>query len=276
MSQSALCLKYREMLDREPPTKAENVEFLRLAYEGTEDEKWDLVKRNARIVLWVIGRYFNDYMSNDTFSDGLWGFYTAVTRLKEGATPQEFFGYSHKYIRGYVQQGVIQRNSQLSRFRYVGVREMSLDEYDGSSDDRSRLEVENPIDLSPADVLSEQDTRAYSKAFIDRVCEDPGMRLTDVQKERFALLARHGGNLSSAAREAGVSAEWMRVIKRLVEERMFAVVDSRKELERELTDNYGVPNLYQYRRDTEVVETYASVTPFATEEAEELMVAGVA
>ncbi len=278
MSQSALCSEYQRMLDQDPPTKDENRALLKAAYEGTETEKWELVKRNGRIVSWVVGRYFSDYTSNDTFSDGLWGFFTAVTRLKEGCSPQEFFGYSHKYIRGYVQQGVIGRNSQLSRFRYVGVREMSLDEYDGTSDDKGKMEVENPLDVSPLEVLAERDTRDYSKSFIDRVCEDPGMRLTQVQKDRFALLARHGGNLSSAAREAGVSAERMRVIKCLVEKRMFSVIDTKAGLEQELTDNYGVPKLYEHRREREELAEHVPMISLGSDYAalDDMMVAGVA
>ena len=77
------------------------------------------------------------------------------------------------------------------------------------------------------------------------------MRLTEVQKERFKLLARHGGNLSSAAREAGVSAERMRVIKVLVEKRLFTVLNSNERLETEVRATYGLTRNHEYTTPAE-------------------------
>ena len=248
MSDHLLSAEYRRMLDREPPTKEENNELLKTAFNGTDEDKWEMVTRNARMVLWVISRHFSDKTSNDTFSDGLWGLYTAVTRLREGCSVQEFFGYSHKYIMGYVQQGVIQRGSQLAKFRYISKREVSLDKFDGSDDDTMRMEIENPNALAPDECLGSDDARIYSSKFIDDLCENPALRLTELQKERFQLLARHGGNLSSAAREAGVSAERMRVIKVLVEQRLFNLIDSNPGLQHQLESTYGIPNVREFSK----------------------------
>ena len=105
------------------------------------------------MVSWVLARRFSNNVCDESFSDGLWGFYTAVTRLRKGATPQEFFGYCHKYIMGYVQQGVIQRASQLSKFRYVNAREFSMDKFDGSSEDTPKFEFDDPNDVTPSEEL---------------------------------------------------------------------------------------------------------------------------
>ena len=246
MSNYQLSAEYKRMLDEEPPTREENDILLKKAFEGTDEDKWEVVTRNARMVLWVISRHFSNKTSNDTFSDGLWGLYTAVTRLREDCSVQEFFGYSHKYIMGYVQQGVIQRGSQLAKFRYTNRPEVSLDKFDGTDEDTFKMEIENPNALNPDDQLGESDARVYSSAFIDFVCEHPAMRLTELQKERFRLLGRHGGNLSSAAREVGVSAERMRVIKVLVEERLFKLIDSNPGLQHQLESTFGIPNVREY------------------------------
>jgi hypothetical protein len=254
MSDHKLSAEYRRMLDQDPPEKKENEELLRRAYTGTDEDKWVVVTRNARMVLWVISRHFSDKTSNDTFSDGLWGLFTAVSRLKENCSVQEFFGYSHKYIMGYVQQGVIQRGSQLAKFRYTNRREISLDQFDGTDDDSVKMEIENPNEASPVDMLGREDAGLYSESLIEFICDHPALRLTDLQKERFRLLARHGGNLSSAAREAGVSAERMRVIKVLVEERLFRLIDSHPGLQHQLEATYGIPNVRQYSKTIRQVE----------------------
>ena len=104
------------------------------------------------------------------------------------------------------------------------------------------------------------------------------LEMWDRQKDRFALLARHGGNLSSAAREAGVSAERMRVIKCLVEQRMFNVIDTKADLEQELTDNYGVPKLHEHRREREELAEHVPMVSLGCDYTvlDDMMVAGVA
>ena len=109
-----LSKQYNLLLDWEPPSKEENVEYLMAIKEGRDQETaWNFALLNARFVASVIAHSFpNTSISDEMFSDGLLGFFNAVIRVKDINT---FFGYADEYIRGYVRRGFHNRIGRKRR-----------------------------------------------------------------------------------------------------------------------------------------------------------------
>jgi len=89
---------YETMLAKPVPSKEENMALIKkIEADHREEDIWKLVTNNARVVADVLGRKFI-HITDETFSDGLQGFFHAVKRLKDIQHNGQFLTYSKKCI----------------------------------------------------------------------------------------------------------------------------------------------------------------------------------
>lgn len=183
----------------------DNIPLFLKALSGSEDEKWDFVFKNASLISKIIwGDFSSRYNDIDAcFSDGLFGFYTALSRFKlDPDIPsvnniRKFIRYSRFYIKFYILDNIKKRGSQLSipatKITSENIEELSMDSELGpqpsiiSDTYGSHDETNNDCILNIIDKLNEN--------------QDPSLHLTEKQNIIIKSLINNNWDLFKASKE---------------------------------------------------------------------------
>lgn len=91
--------------------KEERNQMLQRIIDGEKDLSWEYTLRNTRLVLFILNKYFPNFLDDETLMIGLQAFHDATEKAK---VIKGFNNYSIKYIYGYVSRELKFRRTQLS------------------------------------------------------------------------------------------------------------------------------------------------------------------
>jgi DNA-directed RNA polymerase specialized sigma subunit len=190
---------YEKMLEESVVSKENNKELVQKIINGNTECAWELVIKNCRIVSEVLNRNFPHDVDDDAFSDGLWGFYIALTRLNgKYDISKTFYSYVAPYIFCYINRGMGKRKNINIKTH----QKTTISHYDNRHHYEDDKEIANYEDLiedseSLTNTLEERD----KILFLTQIIKSFSETLNEKEKIIFNALIKHEGNITHAIQD---------------------------------------------------------------------------
>jgi len=228
-----LSKQYQLMLDRKQPTELENKELIKKLLSGDEDAAWSLVVGNCRMVKRVMNNFSENQCNDEMFSEGLYGFHSAVKNLKKDVDIPCLLRYCYKYINGYIEHRLRKINKWEERCIEL------LESPDGEEMQRNDVIYEDIIrneSKNPHDIVCENDKKRFIIKFLKNIFKENNeeIKLTENHKKIIISLLKNGGVLSVAAKELGVTRQCIYINKDKILYRFNKYLEKNKDIAREL------------------------------------------
>lgn len=206
------------------PTPFENQVLIKQILNGETYLRWELVCRNWRYIMFIIQNRYKYPLDEDTFIDGLLGFYEATLHINEDSFPvAKFYEYAAKCIytkiqRGYnyrQQQVTIDSNSKIKN--NIKISQFSLDKLDNPDESSLKNRLYNPLDLDPCEHYTVKDTKNLYYTLIQKILT---MKMTGKQAQIFLSLVKNGGQLTLTAKECKIAKQRVHFVKSILVEKI--------------------------------------------------------
>lgn len=214
---------FQEILKNPPPTKEENAILISNAIAGDEEDKWELVLRNVRLVYRMVQKHHPEpWEEGDMLLDGIMGFYEAVGRLIP-CEPEQFSSYGCSYIIKEIRKNRRLRHSQFnSTAKGATWKSVSMNDVMGDGPNpKMRKDVVPDINaVGSSDLCEGDDVVKFCKRLVRTICVSPKVRLSKRERDVFRSLIRHKGDTRAVAEEFGLSRQrihqvWQSLAKKI-------------------------------------------------------------
>ena len=231
---------YEKMLIESELTQSldNNDTLVREVLNGNTEIAWELVIKNCRIVANVLHKSFPYNIDDDAFSDGLWGFYVALTRLSNKYNiSKTFYPYVASYIFCYVKRGMAKRqnlNLHTNKKEIISHNDIyNKNEAEGMDSGDDSIEDSNYLPY----ILEERDKIRFLSKIIKSFMRSSF--LNDKDKIVFKSLIKHNGSSTLSARDLFCSKQNVFAKRHNIVKKLLVYLD-KKHLEKEFTNCLGI------------------------------------
>lgn len=228
---------YETILNMPTPTPEENTILIQKAVNGGDAEKWDLVLKNAKLVIGTIKRNIpHDEIVKDfdeIMASGIFGLYKGVKCLKLCA-PKQFVTYVGAYIAREIVRDYKNRRSAFNMY-YRQTPGIPVYLNGGSSEDFEMLQLDDRDQPSPFLYCDIKDSYYFSKKIFENILR--GNILTACQKNIIRVILRNDCDMSIALEELNTSKQNVYAILAIIKQRIIRYLNSK--FKKELKDIYG-------------------------------------
>ena len=225
---------YKKLLNYDQLSQEETMALVAKVQDGNKEAAWDLVCKNTKLVFRILFNHYPNHVNDESFSDGIFGLYNAIIRIREGSFFGHFVRFSTAYIKGYILRGIQRRSTQLSPSRtkngFHTFSEISKDEIfeDYENDYPAFYGFFDPSALSPADSYSDEDR----KEFIKRIAKHAYH--TNNQATVFFLMGKFDGDIVEVAREMKKSRQYIHKVKNSIRKNLVVYLQKNPDVTEEL------------------------------------------
>lgn len=213
---------FKNNLTQSIPSEEENIELIKNAINGTEEDKWNLIIKNIKFVYHIAKKHILKHEDmNDFVSDGLIGFKQGVDKLKPCNTKQ-----FRVYCGWHIEQSMVY-NANKRRKIIGGANNKKTTNITVSLDSTPQYyntigeNLYDNTNLTPYEECELNDNKEFSKCLLNDFKNSKSANLTKAEYNVLTLMIKNNLNNTYAAKERNVSKQCIDQIMTKVERKLY-------------------------------------------------------